>query len=116
MSQAQQEQDLEKLRHSSAHILAQAVQAFYPDVKLAIGPAIKDGFYYDFELAHPFTEEDLANFETKCHAIIQEGQEFSGRKVSRKEAEDFFKARGERYKLEILAAIPDDNIWLHMNG
>jgi len=116
MSSSVKTEDLEKLRHSSAHILAQAVQSLFPKVKLAIGPAIKDGFYYDFDLDQPFSDEDLKKIEAKCHQIIKEGQKFSGKKVARKEAEEFFKKRGERYKLEILAGIPDDNIWLHSNG
>ena len=110
------EQDLERLRHSCSHILAQAVQHFFPAVKLAIGPAIKDGFYYDFDLDRPFSEDDIKKIETKCIQIIEEEQTFSGRKVTRKEAEDFFKKRGERYKLEVLEALPDDNIWLYTNG
>ncbi len=116
MSHPTQTQDFERLRHSSAHILAQAVQSFFPHVKLAIGPSIKDGFYYDFDLDRPFTEEDIKKIEAKCLEIIKEGQKFSGRKVSRKEAEDFFKERNQPYKLELLAGLPDDNIWLHSNG
>lgn len=116
MPSASKAEDLERLRHSCAHILAQAVQSLFPNVKLAIGPAIKDGFYYDFDLDQPFTEEDLKKIEAKCHQIIKEGQTFSGKKVSRKEAQELFKQRGERYKLEILDALPEDNIWLYSNG
>ncbi len=107
---------LEKLRHSCAHILAQAVQSLFPGVKLAIGPAIKDGFYYDFDYERPFSDEDLKKIEEKCLEIIKEGQAFSGRKVSRAEATEFFKARNERYKLEMLETIPDDSIWFYSNG
>lgn len=110
------EQDLEALRHSCAHILAQAVQSFFPNVKLAIGPSIKDGFYYDFDLERPLTDEDLAKIEKKCLDIIQEGQTFSGRKVTKQEARDYFNKKGERYKLEILEGLPEDNIWLYTNG
>ena len=110
------QQDLEALRHSCAHILAQAVQSIFPNVKLAIGPSIKDGFYYDFDLEQPITEENLSQIEKKCLNIIKEGQTFSGKKVSRQEAIDFFKKKGERYKLEILEGLPDDNIWLYTNG
>ena len=94
MSAPTQVQDFERLRHSSAHILAQAVQSFFPNVKLAIGPAIKDGFYYDFDLDRPFTEEDVKKIEGKCLEIIKEGQTFSGKKVARKEAQELFKKRG----------------------
>src|SRR3989338_8891407 len=116
MPRSSSPEDLERLRHSCAHILAQAVQNLFPKVKLAIGPAIKDGFYYDFDLDQPFTDDDLKRIEEKCHKIIREGQSFSGKKVSRKEAQDLFKKRGERYKLEILEGIPDDNICLYSNG
>jgi threonyl-tRNA synthetase len=116
MPQTASQADLERLRHSCAHILAQAVQVLFPDVKLAIGPAIKDGFYYDFDLDHSFTSEDLERIEAKCLEIIKEGQTFTGRKVSRKEASDLFKKKNERYKLEILEGLPDDNISLHTNG
>ncbi len=116
MSSVSKAEDLERLRHSCAHILAQAVQSLFPNVKLAIGPAIKDGFYYDFDLDRSFSEDDIKKIEDKCHQIIREGQTFSGKKVTRKEAQELFKQRGERYKLEILEALPDDNIWLYSNG
>lgn len=116
MSQSHKQDDLEPLRHSCAHILAQAVQSFFPKVKLAIGPSIKDGFYYDFDLEKPLTDEDLSQIEKKCLEIIHEGQTFSGRKVSKQEARDYFSKKGERYKLEILEALPEDNIWLYTNG
>src|SRR3990167_8870859 len=101
-------QELDRLRHSCAHILAQAVQSLFPTVKLAIGPAIKDGFYYDFDFDRPFTEEDLKKIEAKCLEIIKEGQTLSGKKVSQQEAREFFKKRNERYKLEILEGLPED--------
>jgi len=108
--------ELERLRHSCAHILAQAVQKLFPNVKLAIGPAIQDGFYYDFDLDRPFTEEDLKQIEGTCRQIIKEHQPFSGKKVTRKEAAELFTKRGEPYKLEILKGLPDDDIWLYSNG
>jgi len=116
MSHPNKQDDLEPLRHSCAHILAQAVQSFFPKVKLAIGPSIKDGFYYDFDLENPLTEDDLSKIEKKCLQIIDEGQTFSGRKVTKQEAQDYFKKKGEPYKLEILEGLPDDNIWLYTNG
>lgn len=108
--------ELERLRHSCAHILAQAVQRLFPNAKLAIGPAIKDGFYYDFDLDRSFTDEDLQQIENTCRQIIQEHQPFSGKKVNRNEAYELFRQRGEGYKLEILKGLPDDNIWLYANG
>ncbi|OGX04275.1 MAG: threonine--tRNA ligase [Omnitrophica bacterium RIFCSPLOWO2_12_FULL_50_11] len=88
----------------------------FPNVKLAIGPAIQDGFYYDFDLDRPFTEEDLKQIEGTCRQIIKEHQPFSGKKVTRKEATELFTKRGEPYKLEILKGLPDDDIWLYSNG
>ncbi len=116
MSKPSKQEDLEPLRHSCAHILAQAVQSFFPNVKLAIGPSIKDGFYYDFDLEKPLNDEDLYKIEKKCLDIINEGQTFSGKKVTKSEAQDYFRKKGERYKLEILEGLPDDNIWLYTNG
>ncbi|MBI1977271.1 MAG: threonine--tRNA ligase, partial [Candidatus Omnitrophica bacterium] len=73
-------------------------------------------FYYDFDLDQPFTDEDLKKVEEKCFQIIKEGQTFSGKKVSKQEARALFEKRGERYKLEILETLPEDNITLQMNG
>ena len=69
------------IRHSAAHVLAQAVQQAFPDAKLGIGPPIKDGFYYDFEVARPFTPEDLADLDKRMRKIIKSGQRFSRRVV-----------------------------------
>lgn len=105
-----------RLRHSAAHVLAQAVQVLYPDTKLAIGPAIESGFYYDLDREEPFTEEDLGRLESKMKEVIQEGQEFQRQEVTKQEAYDFFKKRGEIYKLEILKEIPDELVSLYKNG
>ncbi|MBI3313307.1 MAG: threonine--tRNA ligase [Candidatus Omnitrophica bacterium] len=107
---------LARLRHSAAHVLAQAVLNLYPGTKLAIGPAIKDGFYYDFDRDEPFTEEDLAKLEAKMEQIVSEAQEFSQRPVAKAEAEKFFKSRQEPYKLEILSGLNDGEITLVQNG
>lgn len=107
---------LARLRHSAAHLLAQAVLQLFPGTRLAIGPAIKDGFYYDFDREEAFTEEDLARLEAKMQDIVNEGQEFSQRPVSKDEAEKFFKSRQEPYKLEILADLKDGEITLVQNG
>src|SRR5262245_34760456 len=92
---------LDQLRHSAAHILAQAVLSFYPETKLAIGPAIPEGFYYDFDREAPFTDEDLAKFEKKMVEIVREDQAFSQRPVSKNEAHTFFDNLKQPYKLEI---------------
>ncbi|MBI3306917.1 MAG: threonine--tRNA ligase [Candidatus Omnitrophica bacterium] len=109
-------EELVRLRHSTAHILAQAVLSLFPNTKLAIGPAIKDGFYYDFDRDEAFTEEDLAKLEAKMQEIVKEGQEFSQKPVSKGEAEKYFQSRKEPYKLEILADLKDGEITLVQNG
>ena len=107
---------LNRLRHSCAHILAQAVLSLYPGTKLTIGPAIKDGFYYDFDRSEAFTEDDLRQLEKKMQEIIQEGQIFEQRPVSKAEAQQFFEKKNEPYKLEILRDLNDGEITLVQNG
>jgi len=107
---------LDRLRHSAAHILAQAVQKLFPETKLTIGPAIKDGFYYDFDRDTPFTEEDLKRLEEEMSRIVKEGQPFDQQPVSKQEAETFFRERQEPYKLEILQDLKDGEITLVKNG
>jgi threonyl-tRNA synthetase len=89
------------LRHSTAHVAAQAVQSRHPDAKLGIGPPITDGFYYDFDIAHPFTPEDLRELERLMTKIIKERQRFRRRPVSDEEARD--ELASEPYKLELIA-------------
>ena len=88
------------LRHSAAHVMAQAVQDLYPDAKLGIGPPITDGFYYDFDVTEPFKPEDLEKIETRMRKIIKEGQRFSRRPVSDDEARA--ELSDEPYKLELI--------------
>ena len=92
---------LQVLRHSAAHVLAQAVQQLRPDAKLGIGPSIQDGFYYDFDLAQPITPEDLKALDKAMARIIKEGQTFRRRVVTEAEARDMLAS--EPYKLELLA-------------
>jgi threonyl-tRNA synthetase len=89
------------LRHSTAHVAAQAVQSRHPDAKLGIGPPITDGFYYDFDIAHPFTPEDLRELERLMTKIIKERQRFRRRPVSDEQARD--ELASEPYKLELIA-------------
>jgi threonyl-tRNA synthetase len=91
---------LDILRHSTAHVMAQAVQDLYPDAKLGIGPPIRDGFYYDFDVAEPFTPEDLDKIETRMRKIIKEGQRFDRREVLDDEARA--ELADEPYKLELI--------------
>jgi len=109
-------EDLVRLRHSASHVLAQAVLKLFPETKLAIGPAIETGFYYDFDREVPFTEEDLAKIEATMERIIAEGQEFTRQEISKHEAYEFFKKRGDIYKCQILDEIQDPRVSLYANG
>jgi threonyl-tRNA synthetase len=88
------------LRHSTAHVMAQAVQEIFPEAKLGIGPPIKDGFYYDFQVERPFTPEDLKSIEQRMQAIVKQGQRFSRRPVSDESARQ--ELAGEPFKLELI--------------
>ncbi len=108
---------LEILRHSTAHLLAQAVQSIYPDAQVTIGPVIEDGFYYDFAFSRPFTPEDLAKFEAKMHELAKANLPVSRRVMPRDEAVETFKRIGEHYKAEIIAGIPaNEDISLYGQG
>jgi len=97
-------------RHSASHILAQAVQRLYPGTKLGIGPAIKDGFYYDFDSEHKFTPDDLVKIEEEMEKIIKEDYEFVRKVLPRSEAIKFFQDRGELYKVELIEDLPEDAV------
>jgi threonyl-tRNA synthetase len=97
---------LEIIRHSTAHLLAQAVQSLFPDAQVTIGPVIEDGFYYDFAYKRPFTPEDLAAIEQKMAEIVKADLPVHRREMPRDEAVQFFKNLGEHYKAEIIASIP----------
>ncbi|WP_075620031.1 threonine--tRNA ligase [Paenisporosarcina indica] len=99
---------LEMLRHSSAHVLAQAVKRLFKDVKLGVGPVIENGFYYDIDSPQPITAEDLLLIEKEMKKIINENIEIVRHDVSRAEAFEKFKAIDDEYKLELLEAIPED--------
>ena len=99
---------LEELRHSASHILATALLRLYPDAKLDIGPPTDTGFYYDVDLDHKLTAEDLARIEAEMKKVAEENQPFLRKEVSREEAAEIIRARGqERYKLGRLADIPE---------
>ncbi|MTI96189.1 MAG: threonine--tRNA ligase [Firmicutes bacterium] len=95
-------------RHSTAHIMAQAVKELYPDAKLAIGPAIEDGFYYDFDLPEPLSSDDLEKIEKKMQEIVKRKLEFERVELPREEALQLFADIGEDYKLELIEQLPDD--------
>ncbi len=109
-------QGLEIMRHSAAHVMAEAVRALFPGVKVAIGPAIEAGFYYDFDVPEPFIPEDLARIEKKMAQIVKRNLPFERREVSREEAVRLFKDQGETYKVEILEDIPGDRVSLYSQG
>ena len=108
---------LEIIRHSTAHLLAQAVQAIYPAAQVTIGPVIEDGFYYDFAFERPFTPEDLAQFEARMRELARADLPVTRRVLSRDAAIELFKGMGEHYKAEIIAAIPaGEDISLYGQG
>lgn len=98
------------LRHSSSHILAQAVQNLFPGTKLGIGPAIADGYYYDFDSEHKFTPEDLVKIEKEMERIVKEDLKYERMEMSREEAIKFFEAKGEKYKVELIQDLPNDAV------
>ena len=111
-----EKQELENMRHSCAHVMAQAVQQLFPGTKLGIGPAIDNGFYYDFDCPAQFTPEDLKKIETKMKEIIKSRQPFERKEMSKAEAKEFFTKRGETYKLELLEELEDGTITVYVNG
>ncbi|WP_425449628.1 threonine--tRNA ligase [Dethiothermospora halolimnae] len=100
----------EVFRHTSAHMLAQAVKRLFPDVKLAIGPSIKDGFYYDFDTEHRFTPEDLEKIEKEMKKIAKEKLELERFELPRDEAIEYLKENGEEYKVELVQDLPEDEV------
>ncbi len=108
---------LEVIRHSTAHLLAQAVKALFPAAQVTIGPVIEDGFYYDFAYQRPFTPEDLAAIEAKMTELAKADEKVTRRVMPRDAAVKFFRDMGEVYKAEIIASIPDkDEISLYGQG
>ena len=104
------EQALEVIRHSTAHLLAQATQQLYPDAQVTIGPVIDKGFYYDFAYKEGFAEQDLAKIEKKMNAIVKQNLPIERIEMPRNDAIDLFKSKGEGYKAEIIADIPEDEV------
>jgi threonyl-tRNA synthetase len=104
---------LPKLRHSASHVMAQAVQEFFPGVKLAIGPSTEDGFYYDFDYEGTFSPDDFPKLEARMKEIIAQDLPFEREEISKEEALTFFEKRGELYKVELLRAIEDEAVTLY---
>ena len=98
------------LRHTASHILAQAVKRLWPEAKLAIGPAIDKGFYYDIDMEHTLTPEDLGKIEKEMSRIVKENLPITKSVMPRQEAIDFFKAKNEDYKVELIQDLPEDAV------
>ncbi|MCX5890227.1 MAG: threonine--tRNA ligase [Deltaproteobacteria bacterium] len=107
---------LEIMRHSAAHIMAEAVRDLFPKVKVAIGPAIESGFYYDFDVPEPFTPEDLEKIEERMRQLVKQDQPFSREEVAKDEALQLFSSQHEDYKVEIIEALPEGRVSLYRQG
>ena len=108
---------LEIIRHDAAHIIAEAAKDLFPDLQVTIGPAIKDGFFYDFAKSTPFTTADLEKIEARMREIVKEDQRFIREEMDRGEAIEMFKKMGEHYKAEIIQSIPEgEKITLYRQG
>jgi threonyl-tRNA synthetase len=110
------EQGVEVLRHSTSHVMAQAVQSLFPGVKVTIGPAIREGFYYDFDIERGFSPEDFPKIESRMKEIIDRNLPIVRRPVPREEAIRVFRQRGEPYKVELIEELPDSQVTLYEQG
>lgn len=101
---------LELLRHDAAHALAEAAKELYPDVQVTIGPAIENGFYYDFHRETPFTPDDLARMEERMREIVDRDEPITREVWSRQEAIQYFQSIGEHYKAQIIQDLPEGEV------
>jgi len=113
---SEQEEQLHKLRHSAAHLMAEAVQDLWPEAKLAFGPPVTDGFYYDFDIEHRFSEEDLRKIEKRMEELRKDKQPFVREDISKGDALTLFNERSERLKAEHVETLPDGEITLYRSG
>ncbi len=110
-------QALELIRHDCSHVMAEAVQALFPGTQVTIGPVIENGFFYDFAKAEPFVPEDLPRIEKKMHEIIARNAAFTKEVWSRDQAKDYFRAKGEHFKVELVDAIPEgEDVKIYKQG
>lgn len=122
MAEAQEEKDhnanvqLDMLRHSTSHVMAQAVQDLFPEAKVAIGPSIDTGFYYDFDYAPGFTEEDLARIEGRMKELVKMDIPIVRKMVKKEEAIEMFRKMGETFKVELIEGIGDPEVSLYTQG
>ena len=114
---AKDKDGLHILRHSCSHVMAEAVQELWPNTQVTIGPAIDNGFYYDFARKEPFTTDDFAKIEDKMREIVKRDEKIERIVMSRAEAIEFFKNKGEHYKVEIIEDLPEsETITLYRQG
>jgi threonyl-tRNA synthetase len=107
---------IEIYRHSASHIMAEAVKELFPDARLAIGPAIEDGFYYDFDVERPFTPEDLEKIEKRMQEIIKMNAPFVREEMGKKDAIKLFESKGEVYKVELINELSGDTVSIYRQG
>jgi len=112
--ETQADQALDRMRHSAAHVMAEAVQSIFPDVRFGIGPTIENGFYYDFDLPRPLTPEDLPVIEEKMREIVAADEPFVMQQVDKEEARRLF--ANQPYKLELIDELPDDKVTVYRQG
>ncbi len=108
--------DIDKLRHTCAHVMAQAVQELWPEAKVTIGPAVENGFYYDFDKKEPFTDDDLRKIEKAMARIVAKDLPLTQSMMPREEAKKFFAAKNETYKVELIEGIPDKEVSIFKTG
>lgn len=108
--------DLSTLRHSCSHVMAEAVKKLWPETKLAIGPSIEDGFYYDFDKKEPFSNEDLLKIEQEMKKIIARDEAFLRQELDKSKAIDLFKKMNEDYKVELIKDLPNETVSIYKTG
>ncbi len=108
--------DIDKLRHTASHVMAQAVKELWPDVKVTIGPAIENGFYYDFDKKEPFSDEDLRKIEKAMYRIINKNLPMKGSSIPREEAIKLFASMNETYKVELIQNLNDKEVGVFYTG
>ena len=107
---------LDVLRHSTAHLMAQAVQGLFPGTQVTIGPTIEDGFYYDFKSDRTFSPEDLERIEKRMQELAKDDLKVTREEMPRSEAIELFRRMGEDYKVQIIEGIPEDRVSLYRQG
>jgi threonyl-tRNA synthetase len=107
-------ENIEKIRHSLSHIMAEAVLEFYPKAKMGMGPAIENGFYYDFQLPKPLQEENLQKIEARMKELILQKQKFEKKNMPKRQAKKLFAI--QPYKLELIKDLPGDTVSVYTSG